>query len=128
MRKACAQIFSDQEIGFGEFENEKSQIIPEDFFEQVEIKYKETLYQENNLTEGDIEHMRMIHKMLFDSLNENLQQLRIYGRHGRPFSYSLANRREGLITPDLCAEILERCRNDVIENLEIKAGLLKSRL
>jgi len=101
-----------------------NRVIGEHYFRKIEAKYESTLYEENNLSPSDREVMKTIHKLIFDALNEELNKYRLHGLQGLPFTASIFYISPVDITPNRCAEILERSRSEVLTSMEFHAGVL----
>lgn len=101
-----------------------SPVLPLDLYVKLEESLSETLYTELCLDNNSTNEMNILHKLIFDSLNESLDYRRLYGLDGCPANIVSDSRIPPQITPSNCATILEGARNDVIDWMDYRAGIL----
>lgn len=88
----------------------------------LEEELRDTLYQSMQMDAVDMEKEHIFHKVLFDSLNENLDHRRLYGIMGKPPNFFLKYKEEPKITHDGMLELLNKSKNTVMEWSKTNAG------
>jgi hypothetical protein len=113
----------------------------------LEEYLRDTLYKQQKLDPTKMERKHILHKLIFDSINEKLDHKRIFGLKGLPMSYSIkqasATNLEGkmvlsreqtkldkssisklAVLPQDCEKILQDSRAEIEEWALMKNGLL----
>jgi len=91
---------------------------------KLEEELRDTEYQVRGLTPSDIEREHIFHKLLFDSLNENLDYSRVGGMKGLSPAFFSSFRTPRKITGEECGRILEDCKRQVLDWNGERNGML----
>ena len=89
---------------------------------QLEERLKESEYGRRGYDPVEMEREHILHKAIFDTLNEELDHQRRFGIHGPPLRISQRFRDEPLITSDQTQAIAMKARNRVISWSVLNAG------
>lgn len=82
----CVSIILDQELeDLAGFEYEP--ILDIKLYIGLEEKLRDTLYKSMQLSGIEMERKHILHKLIFDSINENLDHKRVFGLKGLPMVY-----------------------------------------
>jgi hypothetical protein len=82
----CVSIILDQELeNLGGFEYEP--ILDIKLYISLEEKLRDTIYKSEKLSANEMERKHILHKLIFDSINENLDHKRVFGLRGLPMAY-----------------------------------------
>lgn len=96
-----------------------------DLYIQLEDIMKQTLYVKEGLSDDNIERRHILHKLVYDCLNEALDYKRVWGLEGQPFSFTTNYKPPLQIEMANCAEILEETRNKVLMDASMRAGIIQ---
>lgn len=91
---------------------------------KIEEELRDSQYIEKGMSMSEIEREHIFHKLLFDSLNENLDFSRVGGLKGIPPTFSNTYQKLKPVTPHECAFILEQSKRDVLDWASEHNGLL----
>lgn len=91
---------------------------------RVEEVLRETSYEQRGLDQIEMEKEHIIHKMLFDTLNEDLDYRRIYGIMGVPLTFSATFKLAKKIETKEMWTILSKSRDSCTKWCQIRAGTL----
>lgn len=91
---------------------------------QLEEQFRETDYTEKNLDNFEMEKEHILHKMIFDSLNENLDYKRRFGVNSSAPDFYVQKKEAEEITADKCTFIMEEARKEVLQWSTLKNGTL----
>lgn len=95
---------------------------------EIEELLKETLYKEKKLSREEIEYMHILHKLVYDSLNEMLDFKRFHGIKGTPFKFKTNYKEpEQLGSLGQVEEILEESKVKIFEMCSYRAGVLREK-
>ena len=64
-----------------------SPVLPISLYIQMEEILKLSVYKEEGLDPKSVENRHILHKMIYDSLNELLDDKRVYGISGKSFEF-----------------------------------------
>lgn len=123
-------------------------VLPISLYIQMEEILKLSVYQEEGLDAKSVENRHILHKMIYDSLNELLDDKRVYGIGGMGFQFKRSFKHQPLITQevifgpnhselnDFSTRIVEFARSGVLfeirEKVEkfskVRAGVLKEKV
>ena len=104
---------------------EYSPVLDIGLYIQMEEILKQSVYLEEGLDEVQIERRHILHKMIYDSLNEVLDHRRVYGLEGKPLScLSWFSEAPEIVEKEVFG-ILEKGQKQVLEYSQFRAGLLK---
>ena len=82
----CLSIILDQELeNLGGFDYEP--ILDIKLYISLEEKLRDTVYKSMKLSNIEMERKHILHKLIFDSINENLDHKRVFGLKGLPMVY-----------------------------------------
>lgn len=121
----CASSSLNKDEGFdtiGEFEYEP--ILDIKLYISLEEKLRDTLYLDKDLNPPQMEREHILHKLIFDSLNEKLDHRRVFGLRGIPLNYEAGSKKSKNITASECAKILESSRNEIMQWAMMRNGVL----
>lgn len=93
----------------------------------LEERFREQEYVAKGLDNFEMEREHITHKMLFDSLNENLDYRRKGGIAGLPPRFSRRFREPADFGPDECAAVLLAAQQEVLAWARMKNGTLMER-
>jgi hypothetical protein len=125
VRLCSPPFFKDRESDVQIFEY--SPILDISLYIQMEEILKESVYKESGLGEESIEQRHILHKMVFDSLNELLDFNRVYGLQGVPLKCLTGFEGEQKLEKEECAKVLEKCKNQILDFCKFRAGVLKEK-
>jgi hypothetical protein len=91
---------------------------------QLEEQFRETEYTEKHYDNFEMEKEHILHKMIFDSLNENLDYKRRFGVNSSAPDFFVQNKEVEEIKAEKCATILEEARKEVLQWSMLKNGTL----
>lgn len=100
------------------------QILDIRLYISLEEKLRDSLYVEKELSASQMEREHILHKMIFDSLNEKLDHRRVFGLKGIPMNYQTSSKEPKTITARDCARILETSRNEIMQWAMMRNGVL----
>lgn len=91
---------------------------------KVEERLRDTDYEVRGLDQLEMEKEHIIHKMLFDAINEDLDYRRIYGITGLPLTFSMNFKEANKIDSKEMWSILNKSRDQCLGWAKTKAGTL----
>lgn len=103
---------------------EYSPILSIELYIQMEEIMKQSVYIDENLTREEVERRHILHKLVYDCLNEVLDYKRVYGLEGLPFKFLTGSGKEEYISTKKCATILENVRQEILDFSCYRAGIL----
>lgn len=89
---------------------------------QLEERLKESEYGRRGYDPLEMEREHILHKAIFDTLNEELDHQRRFGIHGPPLKISPRFRDEPLITLEKARTITQKAQHQVIDWSVLNAG------
>ena len=81
---------------------------------KLEEILKETTYVEKGYLPKQMEISHIVHKLVFDCLNEGLDYQRVYGIKGIPLPTKDKKNLTTWISPNMCRKIIDKCKNLVV--------------
>jgi len=91
---------------------------------KLEEKLMLTFYESNYFSDDQIEAMNILHKLIFDSLNESLSSFKVSSLIHPIDSITSLNQTIKLISPPDCAHVIESVRKQVQKWAGYRAGYL----
>lgn len=112
---------SDQE-SIGSFSYEP--ILDLKLYISLEESFRETVYREKSLNGFDMEKEHILHKMVFDSINENMDYRRKGGVVGLTPRFFSNCQEDKSLTEEVCSQLLEQAREEVLAWGRYKNGTI----
>lgn len=103
---------------------EYSPILSIELYIQMEEIMKQSVYLDEQLSKEEIERRHILHKLIYDCLNESLDYKRVHGLEGLPFEFLTSNPKNPYISTSNCAHILENVRQEILDYSSYRAGIL----
>lgn len=95
-----------------------------DLYILLEETLRDSEYKEKKLDLIEMERFHILHKLIFDSLNENLDHQRLYGLKGTPLLFLPSAKIESKIEPAQCAKVLEGGKAEILRWAGYRNGVL----
>ena len=85
---------------------------------------KQSVYLDEGLLPEDLERRHLLHKLVYDCLNQLLDYKRVYGIDGVPLRFTPRFKPKGVISHQNCSLFLEEAKQKVVEYCSYRAGIL----